>query len=350
MQTLGSRLRSPSDSGPTVFIHNIQLTPQLDSITRASREAILDSLAPRTLSAYFTGWDCFKSFHFSYQLPFPSTDVLSICNFITHAHSVQKIPSSTIQTYLAGIRFILKLVTGHPCSSISHSHVTMLIKGLRKREPLRAERRSPLTTDLLTLCIRTLRSGYMSPAVDLTLESMFLLAFFGFLRCSEFAPTSSRFDPSRHPRLSDITIYNSDSLIYTLRISKTDQLGISFPIYIFRLNTYLSPFEPIARYTSSRYTANASPSQPLFITETGHMATRFWFQKHFRNILRMASIPPTQYSCHSFRIGAATSAARLGISDQTIQVLGRWSSQAYRVYIRNNLNNLRLAHTQLGSI
>ncbi|KAI4815990.1 hypothetical protein KUCAC02_006111 [Chaenocephalus aceratus] len=56
------------------------------------------------------------------------------------------------------------------------------------------------------------------------------------------------------------------------------------------------------------------------------------------------------YSSHSFRIGAASTSARLGISDQTIQILGRWSSQAYHTYIRNNLNDLRQAHAQLSSI
>lgn len=35
----------------------------------------------------------------------------SICNLIIHAHSIQKIQSSTIQTYLAGINFFIKLVT-----------------------------------------------------------------------------------------------------------------------------------------------------------------------------------------------------------------------------------------------
>ncbi|KAI4828452.1 hypothetical protein KUCAC02_022543 [Chaenocephalus aceratus] len=350
IQKLGPRGGSPSHTSPTVFSHHIQLNPQLELLSHASREAILNSLAPSTLSAYLTGWNCFKAYHGAYQLPFPTLDVISVCNFITHTHSIRKCRTSTIQTYLAGINFFIKIASGQPCPSTSHSHVTMLIKGLRKQEPSLTAKRLPLTSDLLSLCIRSLRSGYVSPMVDLTLECMFLLAFFGFLRCSEFAPTSSAYNPHHHPSLSDISLHTNDSLIFTLRRSKTDQLGISFPIHIFRLNSYLSPYEPLTKYLSARYAANATPQHPLFLTETGKMATRFWFQKHFHNVLLISGIRSEHYSSHSFRIGAASTAARLGTSDQTIQVLGRWSSLAYHAYIRNNLNNLRRAHAQLGSI
>ena len=43
---------------------------------------------------------------------------------------------------------------------------------------------------------------------------------------------------------------------------------------------------------------------------------------------------PGDFSSHSFRIGAATSAARAGVPDHLIQVLGRWKSDAYKQYIR----------------
>ncbi|KAK1896224.1 Recombinase cre [Dissostichus eleginoides] len=226
----------------------------------------------------------------------------------------------------------------------------MLIKGLRKQEPSFQDKRLPLTSDpsqplhpFPTLRI-LITDGRPYPRMRVSVGILRLPAMLRirtyFIRLqSSPSPQPIRHIPP-HKRLSYIT----------LRRSKKDQLGISFPIYIFRLNSYLSTYEPLTKYLSTRYAAHATPQHPLFLTETGKMATRFWFQKHFHNVLHISGIFSEHYSSHSFRIGAASTAARLGISDQTIQVLGRWSSQAYHTYIRNNLNNLRQAHAQLSSI
>ena len=39
---------------------------------------------------------------------------------------------------------------------------------------------------------------------------------------------------------------------------------------------------------------------------------------------------------HSLCIGAATTAARAGLPDHLIKTLGRWSSDAYKLYIRTS--------------
>ncbi|KAE8281680.1 hypothetical protein D5F01_LYC20679 [Larimichthys crocea] len=203
--------------------------------------------------------------------------------------------------------------------------------------------------DGVARCIITLRKGYLSISTDKVLESMFLLAFFGFLRCSEFAASTPLYDPSRHASLSDISVLSSDTLIYFLKRSKTNQSGQPQPVYLFRLNSPLSPYEPVLNYINSRLACQASPLDPLFISETGRVATRSWFHHHFRQILLRSGIPPEPYSGHSFRIGAASTASRRGIPDNITKILGRWASTAYLAYVRNDLNDIRNAHALLST-
>lgn len=164
-----------------------------------------------------------------------------------------------MKVYLSGINFLTKLSTGAPCPATSHSHIAMLLKGLRS-----PNLSLPLTPDLLTRCIQTLRSGYLSPFTDKTLESMFLLAFFGFLRCSEFTTPTSVHHPSLHATISDVSIHPPDTIAYLLKRSKTNQHGPPQRVYLFRQESFLSPYEPICDSLNSRST---SPTQdPLFIT------------------------------------------------------------------------------------
>jgi len=54
------------------------------------------------------------------------------------------------------------------------------------------------------------------------------------------------------------------------------------------------------------------------------------------------------FSSHSFRIGAATVAAQRGIPDHQIQLMGRWTSNAYQLYIRTPADVLAKLSVQLA--
>jgi len=59
-----------------------------------------------------------------------------------------------------------------------------------------------------------------------------------------------------------------------------------------------------------------------------------------RKALQMIGEDPQQFGGHSFRAGAATTAAQQGIGDATIKLLRRWHSSAYQVYIKTPLSSM----------
>ena len=78
--------------------------------------------------------------------------------------------------------------------------------------------------------------------------------------------------------------------------------------------------------------------------------------QQIRSILSSLGLPQDDYAGHSFLIGAATTAARAGIEDSTIQALGRWRSAAFLQYIRMpqeklaTMSAVGYSHLHTGSI
>ncbi len=64
-----------------------------------------------------------------------------------------------------------------------------------------------------------------------------------------------------------------------------------------------------------------------------HLPDHNWYNRLSWH-LSLAGVDAARYTGHSFRIGAATTAAANGVNDATIQILGRWKSDCYTRYIR----------------
>ena len=86
----------------------------------------------------------------------------------------------------------------------------------------------------------------------------------------------------------------------------------------------LCPVTTILRYIETR---KDQPGQ--FFLDS--VITKSRFTSHICKIL---GLPQHQYTGHSFRIGAATTATLAGVEDSTFQAFGRWNSLAFLLYVR----------------
>ena len=90
------------------------------------------------------------------------------------------------------------------------------------------------------------------------------------------------------------------------------------------------PILAMKRYLRVR---GSSPG-PLFIFADHTPISASYFARQLATCLSPCGYNTTMYTGHSFRIGAATTAAERGCTDIQIQTMGRWKSNAFRRYIR----------------
>ena len=79
--------------------------------------------------------------------------------------------------------------------------------------------------------------------------------------------------------------------------------------------------------------AGGTQVAPLFAYADGSFMLRREFDVLLKRLLVFSGFSPNVFKAHSFRIGAATSAALRGESDAQIRAAGRWASDAFRKYI-----------------
>ena len=121
-----------------------------------------------------------------------------------------------------------------------------------------------------------------------------------------------------------------------LKASKTDPFRIGVDVFVGRTNCKLCPVAAVLSYMTIR---GQTPG-PLFMFQDGKFLTRPRFVTEVKTALTAAGVDRAGYSGHSFRSGAATTAAERGLGEATIKLLGRWRSSAYQLYIKTPRDQL----------
>jgi len=232
-------------------------------------------------------------------------------------------------------------------SAIRHMHVTegcheefysqltlqvqLALQGIQKSQATSHTQRTrlPITLEILH-SINGLLSEEPHSFDNILLWAACCLAFFGFLRVSEFTiPNDTSYDSECHLSLSDISVDNRDQpqlLKVTIKQSKTDPFRKGVDLYLGATSETLCPVKALLPYLAIRPEQSNSP---LFIFQDGCPLTRQRFSNILNTSLSRLGYNSALYNTHSFRIEAATTARQVNIPDSSIKMLGRWKSNAY---------------------
>ena len=123
-----------------------------------------------------------------------------------------------------------------------------------------------------------------------------------------------------------------------LRKAKADPFGRGVEVFLGKTGQQLCPVTALLGYLGVR--PQTPGDAPLFVNHEGTPFTKEVFVRKVKSALSRAGINHQAYSGHSFRIGAATAAAMCNVPAHTIKMLGRWSSDAYMLYIRQHRSHL----------
>ena len=299
----------------------------------AVQELFEAGIANSTQRVYKAGDKRYNDFCNTFRLaPYPVTET-QLSYFVAYLFK-EGLSAATVKSYLAAVRHS-QIARGLGNPHINEMpRLEYIVKGLkRKAINSNARPRLPMTPEILKAMKEVWRIDSDRNKATM-LWAAACTCFFGFLRSGEVVvPSDSEYDATVHLSFGDVRLDNTTDpqfLEVTIKASKTDPFRQGVQVYLGRTNTDLCPVAAVLSYMVYRGT----DSGPFFRYTRIRALTRERFVGDVRSALQAAGIDWERYSGHSFRIGAASTAARCGLQDSLIKTLGRWESMAYSLYIR----------------
>ena len=119
-----------------------------------------------------------------------------------------------------------------------------------------------------------------------------------------------------------------------IKRSKCDQFAEGIKLVIGATGSDPCPVAAMLGFLVQR----ANTPGALFLFKDGRLLTHVHFVSALRSALVESGIDPSLYAGHSFRVGAATTAALRGLQDSLTKILGRWNSEAQPTWSTSRLH------------
>ena len=287
--------------------------PRLDIAELDQRASSLfaKGLADSTKRAYRCGQRRYLRFCSNGNLgAIPATErVLSY--FVTQL-AKEGLRHKTIKAYLSAVRFLHISKGGDDPFWTPLNRLHYILQGIRREEAnkgVRSRERLPISPSIL----RTIKAVWQAQGQNpdtIMLWAAVCLGFFAFLRAGEMTvPSDDGLDLNTHLTPQDISVdcpHRPAVMKVTIKTSKTDPFRKGIDLFLGKSETDLCPVVAVLGYLVVR---GHGPG-PLFKFKDGCSLTRQRLVVAVREALQVAGLDCTKYCGHSFRIGAATMAAK----------------------------------------
>ena len=258
---------------------------QLSSYLPLLQESLETSLRPSTARAYHSSFYTFLQFcsYHNYHNYGDVTLILAFLRFLQY----NNLSRQSIQNYLCAIRhkFIMYDLNIEP---LNHPKVALLLRSISINRPLALKMQGIIDINLLTDMVNACQILQF----PLLFKSIYLTAFFVFLRISNLAPnTVKEFDVTRHLAKGDV-ILGSPGAHIIIKWAKCMQDRNQFQVVQIPVlkNVNLCPVTALVQLTQLN---RGDEQSPLFNTpHTTNSVTQGQIRNSLDTILSFLKLPP----------------------------------------------------------
>ena len=295
-------------------------------------DLLYSAITEGSRKTYQRAWSTYVDFSTEFCESGASLLPVSVNNlalFISYL-SWRKFASSTISTYVSALSYVHKLAN---FPDPTKQFLVQKILAAHSKLYSSPDVRLPITRSVLQRSVLALNHTNSSAYQRLLYQTMFVVAFYGFFRVGELTAKGANLKPL--VQIQDLHFQFKDNCVTAATIVITD----------FKHNSDRRPFSVVLHCASGaefcpvnylqRYCAmRGTIPGALFCFSDGSPVKTSHFTQQLRHALNFCGLDSSKYKSHSFRIGAASWAADKGLSDAQIRHLGRWKSDAFKLYIR----------------
>lgn len=297
-----------------------------DRLLRERAIALGQAIDTSTLHTYSSALNSYLTFVRLHDLPVePTPDTLSFYAVFMSHHIAPK----SVRSYLSGICQQLEPYFPNVRPARLSPLVERTLKGCLRLRGVATTRKRALTFSDLSLVVNDL---FLSEAHDdLLFLSMLLSGFFALMRLGELTfPNEPKLRNWKKISKRASVAFNDDQYEFHLPSHKADRFFEGNRIIIKKQQFCdINPLHFFKKYLSSRDSLFPL-STPLWLTSRGSVPTRNFF------ITRLRQYFEKDIAGQSMRAGGATSLAENGVPPSLIQLMGRWTSDAFFIYIRKS--------------
>ena len=297
-----------------------------DKLIRERALALGEAIDKSTFKSYSSALNSYLTFVRIHNLPVePTPDTLSFYTVYMCHHLV---PDS-VSSYLSGLCQQLEPYFPDVRPSRHSLLVERTLKGCRRLRGVATKRKRALTFDDLKLVNNTLSNSTSHD--DRLFLAMLFTGFFSLMRLGELSfPNDKQLQNWRKVTKRSSAIIKDDQYEFDLPSHKADPFFQGNHIIV-KKQQYCD-IDPLSTFRTYLHSCDHHfpLSSPLWLTSKGTVPTRFFFMS------RMKRFFESDVGGQSMRAGGATSLAEHGVPPSLIQFIGRWSSDAFLIYIRKN--------------